>query len=521
MVGMRFLCPDLFCFFSLHTMMEDEDAAEMDRQRKELLNRFRNALKNTNVDSASWFDEDDLLDIFDFAGDEGDNYLRMEALLWGARFFPDSVKLRERRGVLYNDVAPDAVSKFTDDNNETQTLLTEIIVLRNKLKSCSASRKAILDLLNRYNQIEDEEAIQLVRLAEDTGNLSWLESKVDDFKDRIQFIPALLYEIGATAYDKEDYSMAVRVMKKLVEISPYNPEFWSFLADVQFAMGKESDGLDSLEMALAIAPDYMPAIRTKAERLVDDKSADADRNLAELAKKYPDDEYIVSYYIERRINKTGGSDQLPQDLFRELTAAVEKFPLSVHLLEFFMMYAPDKSQRAVERYYDKISQVSDDDEWRKWTYSLILDRWYGAALIAVNVLISKHDEPDQVSISRDVYVKALLYARLCKWHECLKTIERYRHITGETTPELLITQLMSFVRLHSFAEAKALAQDIACSKTPALSIGLLPFEETTKLSSLGMMMIAGAYLKSLSPAGIPEDADDFDPLLIFDEAFRK
>ena len=51
-------------------------------ENKALLERFATALKEGDVTAD--FDVEELLDIFDVAGDYGMDYLRAEALFWGA-----------------------------------------------------------------------------------------------------------------------------------------------------------------------------------------------------------------------------------------------------------------------------------------------------------------------------------------------------------------------------------------------------------------------------------------------------
>ena len=57
-------------------------------QHIKMLSRFIAALAKGGDDC--WFDEDELVQIFDYAGDTGNDYVRAEVLMWGARYFPDS-----------------------------------------------------------------------------------------------------------------------------------------------------------------------------------------------------------------------------------------------------------------------------------------------------------------------------------------------------------------------------------------------------------------------------------------------
>ncbi len=82
--------------------------------RDELCRRFRSDL--AQPESQRFYSEDDLIDIFDYAGDIADDYLRMEALLLGSRLYPDSLELRERRAIFYLYLDQNAFKSFLDDN---------------------------------------------------------------------------------------------------------------------------------------------------------------------------------------------------------------------------------------------------------------------------------------------------------------------------------------------------------------------------------------------------------------------
>ena len=62
---------------------------------EELARRFRADLGRPI--SERYYSEDELVSIFDYSGDRGDDYLRTEALLLGARLYPDSPELLQRR----------------------------------------------------------------------------------------------------------------------------------------------------------------------------------------------------------------------------------------------------------------------------------------------------------------------------------------------------------------------------------------------------------------------------------------
>ena len=73
-----------------------KDGAQSDEQyMRELYERFRHGVMNN--DNSEFYDENELLDIYDFAQDEGDDMVQLYVLLTGARLYPDSDFLDERK----------------------------------------------------------------------------------------------------------------------------------------------------------------------------------------------------------------------------------------------------------------------------------------------------------------------------------------------------------------------------------------------------------------------------------------
>ena len=67
----------------------------MSDQLETLYNKFRKELAENDL--SIYYDEGDLADIFDYAGDVHDDYIRLEGLMLGNRLFADSEILLERR----------------------------------------------------------------------------------------------------------------------------------------------------------------------------------------------------------------------------------------------------------------------------------------------------------------------------------------------------------------------------------------------------------------------------------------
>jgi len=70
-------------------MQENPEEQETER----LYQRFKQSLSDR--EDMPFFDEDDLVAIYDYAGDYDDDYVRLEVLFYSARYYPDSMPLSE------------------------------------------------------------------------------------------------------------------------------------------------------------------------------------------------------------------------------------------------------------------------------------------------------------------------------------------------------------------------------------------------------------------------------------------
>ena len=72
------------------------DGQQSDEQyMRQLYIRFRQGIVDN--DNSEFYDEDELLDIYDYAQDEGDEMVQLYVFLAGARLYPDSDFLDERK----------------------------------------------------------------------------------------------------------------------------------------------------------------------------------------------------------------------------------------------------------------------------------------------------------------------------------------------------------------------------------------------------------------------------------------
>lgn len=229
--------------------------------REELCERFRADLCRPT--SERYYSEDDLIEIFDYAGDIEDDYLRMEALFLGARLYPDSARLAERRAIFYLFFDEKVFRAYLADHNDDASPLWDIMRLNKLPKGTPEACAAVQQFVDSMDEFEDEEIIQLVQLAETLQINGWLYDNLDLLRSRCTYLPTLLYEVAVSAENAGDYERAVRFLEELTELEPYAAEYWAMLANNQLMLERTEAAAASLDYALAIDPDYSEALRTK------------------------------------------------------------------------------------------------------------------------------------------------------------------------------------------------------------------------------------------------------------------
>lgn len=355
-------------------------------ENRELLDRFAAAIRNN--DNSDWFDEDELLDIFDFAGDYGMDYLRAEALFWGARTFPDSKALIERRAVFYADVlGRDAVNNFSDDHAEVDSKLSRILTARANINDSKEALKFIEHIIDENLSLDDEEIIQLVNFAAETNNLKWLDQNTDKVLAVLSYKPAFLYEFAAASIQHGEYKMALKLLDELVTELPYNAEYWSLISACHLQLDDIDAAADAAEMALAIEPDNAEALVSKARcmaRINPDE-------LLNMVIEHPLVMSIIEIAIDRFRNEMGRDKRIGDAIFSAIKDRLHEWASSVAIQSAAIIIMPDK----MDAHLDELWQMESDNAenlsakiavWTQWAQSLYISNFVTAANVIVSAI---------------------------------------------------------------------------------------------------------------------------------------
>ena len=272
----------------------EEDSPEKSRQ--EILRTFSEEIKKPL--SEVYFSEEDLAMIFDIANEMGDYYLMNEALLVGARLYPDSSIMTERRGLYYihEEDGGETLRRHLQHNPEMGGVLSDILALNARKGLTTSEAEKELDLILRSAEtLEDEDVVQFCETAFNLGCFDFLVKNMGMLRAKTPFLPTLLYEMASWAQDDGQYDLAMTYANELIEDEPYNAGYWDLMGRIAEEADKIDKAREAADMAIAIDPSDEEAVTLKLKCAVAlNFVSKADADFAEDAiKKFPDSTFVV------------------------------------------------------------------------------------------------------------------------------------------------------------------------------------------------------------------------------------
>ncbi len=271
-----------------------------DYERNELIARFRQYLRDP--EHKAFFDHDDIVEIFDYAGDMDDEYVRIEALMYAARYFPDSKEMEQRRLIFYSDTYPQAAKEFIQDHGgdtQDRPLLQRLIAIKEDYTDDGDNDNAIAALeriLTDKPKMNDEETIRFVTTVDDCNCLEWLEQNLERVAAYSSNRACILYELAMSLLDRMEYARAVPIIEELVSEKPFILSYWELLLDAQVnSQAADAEIDDTVETILAMDPENAQALKHKFLKIYHN-NGDPDV-LSEIIRIMPDDAEISRLYI--------------------------------------------------------------------------------------------------------------------------------------------------------------------------------------------------------------------------------
>lgn len=350
--------------------------------RAKLYEEFRRAVTAPDARSA-FFDEGDLIELFDYAGDQGDDSVRTEVLAMASRLYPDSDDLKIRKAFYYFQMESIEMCRAIVSGQHGDGALWDVLKLRLDPPSSVDAERALDEVFAKYDTLGDEEVIQIINLANAVKRLDWAVTHIDGFRTKTSYMPTCLYEIAVLSSLNGDSETVLKMTEELTRIEPFTEVYWLMMARAHADLMQVDEALSAVDYALAITPDSQEAILLRAQlKALNDQIDDTIFDeLKRLVDEDPDNESIV---------KTLGVLFLSQDWKDEAYSLYFNYqyshPDSAEVLELLLGIIPD--ELSIERYYEACDEQSED-EWIEMAERLGADEHYESAACLLDVFHRK------------------------------------------------------------------------------------------------------------------------------------
>lgn len=453
-----------------------------DDDRRNLYEEFLSEVVRAGNPEA-FFDENDLVEIFDYSSDMSNYIAKMEVLLYGARHYPDSQALATRRAWFYSSLGENEAAAHLNSRVSNGGVLNELLDLYSATPLGSPDTvKRLEEIVDRTDDFADEEIIQLVDFCAEAQLLDWVERNYDRIKGKCSYPQTFIYEYANSLEDAGDRERPVQLFEELTMLEPFTTDFWERLSEAQYRAEQYDAAISSADYALAIDPDSVPARRVKAMAMYAlQRSPEEIITLLREIFDAPDITETEVGVLTGLLAVTGSTDEAVARLHTYLTLHTP----TRSILDMLLSLDP-------EGVTDYVRRISAPDSFP--TFSLLdwaRDEYLGdnRALCGPLAQVMHQLRPEPTDEEASFMVEAFC---LNSMHE--KAVEVAESVSPMTRPELLTrpafaySYIMSLIRLGRDDQARDVARRalemIKAQTTPGENIATDRLQVMTPVTGL-------------------------------------
>lgn len=487
---------------------------EQPDDRADLYKRFvRSAIQKRKSD---FFDEDDLIELFDYATDLDDDFLKVEVMLYAAKHYPNSVELGVRRAYFYSILGNDSAAEMVNNAIKTPSILGSMLSVMLSKPAPEEAERLMLDLLAQVDDFTDEEVIQYVNIACRLGLYKWLIDNLSDIEAKCSYKPTLLYEVATIAEEHNQWDLSASLIERLTDIDPFNSDFWHRLALARWMTTQYAEALSAAEYALAINAADPIAMKLKARAMGSMGSEPRDvvalykKVLLTAANEMEPDDYRILIATYAAADPTVSDMRLRNDMLGEIARAYATYPEERWMLDSLLaidayMFESEIRTTLEGMNYTEVSQ---------WIATHIMAANPKGAYVIAHTYIKGKSLADYIDLPLHPAYLLGKFDTILGMFECLSDEER----VASYRPQVVYPVVMSLVRLGHREQAKELLVRVIESANEAASFmpmaRMAGFYEIppglTRTLMTGFITTLNCMLTALDDPNA--DPDKFDPL---------
>lgn len=320
------------------------------------------------------FEVDELIDVYDYATDVGDNWVCGEVMNYLLQLDSALEPMLERKSmrllIMGEGVGAAAVAAKLGENSFIKHLVFAWLSWESH-----NWRESYTKLLSACKQksLYDYETTALETLALNIDDITHLASIIDDITPLCVYPETFMANVADALRAEERYDDAVKLYVKLTELNPFSVAYWEALADIYLNfLDNQDEGVAALEYALALEPNSAIALRIQGDLLLR-QEAPAEK-LHELADQmisleiYPEGRAlkVMAFLSEAKFDE--GADLM-------LTIARDFQNPILNYLTLLELNLSTEKRELVEKELNEFLACDADDHLLNWVSDAVEDKF--------------------------------------------------------------------------------------------------------------------------------------------------
>lgn len=450
-------------------MYNDDDSRKSDEEyMRSLYDRFRREVESGA--SMDYYEINELLDIYDYAQDEGDAMVQMFVFLAAARLYPDNHDFDERMAFFLSYVSQDAANDMISRGGRQESALWDVLRMGVKCYPAEDPTPYLDDILEKYDALDCESVLKIIDLLRDMDRRDLLAKYYPAISKRAEDQRGLAFEVAETLKERGDFMEEARkVADDLTKLEPFNIEAWLLLARIEFGLERPEEALAAVDYALAIDPEHFNARLTRGVIMVvmPDKRAESISILKGILESEPLNNFALEGLAEAYVREGRTKDAC--DIYATMIRNDVATASNVDPLSIICELAPDNLEEYLQLAINH--GKTDSETWRAMVAGLLDKEKFAEAGRAVDYYYRNVGITTWV----DFYLHTLYDAgMLARYAEVFEEVSGSLNSPGSRPGFFTLTDYILlaavYLRLGRKEDAAALSEAIEKSKEKAASI---------------------------------------------------
>lgn len=472
---------------------------------RSLYNRFRQEVESgATID---YYEINELLDIYDYAQDEGDAMVQMFVFMTAGRLYPDSHDFDERMAFFLSYVSQDAANDMISRGGRQETALWDVLQMGVKCYPAGNPAPSLDRILEKYDSLDCESVLKIIDLLRDMDRRDLLAGYYPEISKRAEDPRGFAFEVAEILKEKDEFQEDARkIAEELTKTNPFDIEAWLLLARIEFGLEHPEEALAAVDYALAIDPENVNAKLTRGVVMVvmPDKRAESIRLLKEIIDSDPLNSFALEGLAEAYVREKKFGEAC--EVYARMISNDVRTAGNVDPLAVIIELAPDNLEDYLQLAID--NGKADGDYWRNMIMSLLDKEKFTQAGRALDYYYRKVGITTWVDFYLHTLYDAGMFARYAEVFEDISLdISSPASRPGFFTMTDYVLLASVYLRLGRKEEAARLSEAIENTKEKCDSVD-------DHFRWRGIRFTARFINTLATTKDLPEDLVDFDPLTV-------